>query len=1317
MKKLFKAVLSGCLALTLSVGNLLTFGKDLPVCAQTPTAVDGFYPVATADDLLWAADNPANNYILTRDIDLSDKPEWKAIGTDADPFSGVFHGAGHTIKLGIDREEAAVRPHMAGLFGVVTGTVANLTVTGSVSARLHGGYAAAVVASLAGGKVINCTNQASITAEETVNDKTGIMHVGGIVGAVRSGANQALVKNCTNEGDIRMKALNLPMGEGELGDGTRGALGGIVGYTCNGVTADITNCINNGNIFVNGGNDDIGGILGMTCSNNDNSIANITYCGNNGDIIVHNLQGERAAGIVAYIKNGKISYCYNTGNVLAYTDDGKTLARRDYGTHFGILGYANLPASCPLEMTYCYTAGKQAAEAELGVIRNPKNGTLKNNFCIEGREDWETEVNGNLNNSRGEDAIRFTTPEELLEKLKATVQDKNAYKENPEPGGYPVLYHEIPTALPDNPYDYESEIREEALDNNLSDFYFVMQAGSQAELQGLTATAEIMKDSTVLKTVTLTEADSGTLLDTGDVTYKASDGCALFTGTAYGVESFWTQAKITVKKENEIVHTKTVDKEYPDFPHPFEKLPAYPGGEIGDTVYNAGPGLAVDDESATDTDSQMMLISQTSAEALASYIEKLIREGFEKISENSSDLNTYYLMKKDGIHYYLYYTGYTKTVRIIQDKSTTLDLSALGREPVGDGKTEFYIYALDYCTTGQYSKTDYWSVDCGAQMVVKLADDSVFILDGGHQRQSSKTAQEEFMKFLYKITGADQSKGEKIRIRGWFFSHAHDDHIYFAKALIDSYHENLVLENVLFNFPSYQVVKNGYAISTFAVKESISRYYPDCKVAKLHSGQTFSVQDVDFQVMYTHEDNVGAKGNSLLTNFNDTSTILKMTMDGKSFMLLGDYFEENCLLKMHSAAELHSDSVQVAHHGYNDLPGLYKAIGAPLAFYCNAKANSGADPSHHNHQKYQGVINGAENVEVLFADDTQKITVENGVLVHEMIPNYRSAFTTLSVPELSEKLLTGEAGVKEDPDFIMEHKTLLTDRIIDRSVIGTPGITSQSGYCMVDGDLNTKFCSREGLPAAVVWTMQERTTVDSYIIYTGEDTAQFPQRNPKSWVFCGSNDGEQWSVLDSVSNAGLPAANLVGTAFQVKNPGAYKYYTVRFFETGAADEFQIAEFAMYGEEEPSKPAIRLDKESLTLEEGKCDTLTAAVTPAGDTVTFTSSDPAVVTVDQSGMVMAVKAGTAVITVKSASGAQATCIVTVTAKQKPEIIPGDMNASGEVDIADVMEACKVLARKGAGTPPTADEMDRGNLDGDKEFTIADVMEICKILARKG
>lgn len=74
--------------------------------------------------------------------------------------------------------------------------------------------------------------------------------------------------------------------------------------------------------------------------------------------------------------------------------------------------------------------------------------------------------------------------------------------------------------------------------------------------------------------------------------------------------------------------------------------------------------------------------------------------------------------------------------------------------------------------------------------------------------------------------------------------------------------------------------------------------------------------------------------------------------------------------------------------------------------------------------------------------------------------------------------------------------------------------------------------------------------------------------------------------------------------------------------------------------------VALDKTELTLEVGGEQTLTATVTPdnaADKTVVWSSSDPAIATVEN-GKVTAVAAGTAVITA-TASGKSATCAVTV------------------------------------------------------------------------
>ena len=85
--------------------------------------------------------------------------------------------------------------------------------------------------------------------------------------------------------------------------------------------------------------------------------------------------------------------------------------------------------------------------------------------------------------------------------------------------------------------------------------------------------------------------------------------------------------------------------------------------------------------------------------------------------------------------------------------------------------------------------------------------------------------------------------------------------------------------------------------------------------------------------------------------------------------------------------------------------------------------------------------------------------------------------------------------------------------------------------------------------------------------------------------------------------------------------------------------------------------VSLDKTSLSLTEGASEKLLATVSPSNATnksVTWSSSDDSVASVDQSGKVTAVKAGTATITVRTVDGGKtATCSVNVKAQR------GDFN----------------------------------------------------------
>lgn len=269
-----------------------SFGEDgkCPCGASRPTQdAEGCYQVADAFQLFWfaglvngtltdgTAKNTAASAVLTTNIDLTGEA-WTPIGSKSNPYTGTFDGAGFTIS-GMTLENAE---SYSGLFGNVTGTVKNFTVTGSITitgdetvARVGGAVGSLGIAT-AGGTVSGVTSDVDITVS------AGNDHIGGVVGSMPENSSPT-VENCIYTGKITVTVA-------------AGSVAGIVGYIR---TGTIQNCANQGSISVDvGGTGSVGGILG--------------YC-NNGRI---------------YIRN-----CYNTGAISADgTDNVGAIVGQNKGT-------------------------------------------------------------------------------------------------------------------------------------------------------------------------------------------------------------------------------------------------------------------------------------------------------------------------------------------------------------------------------------------------------------------------------------------------------------------------------------------------------------------------------------------------------------------------------------------------------------------------------------------------------------------------------------------------------------------------------------------------------------------------------------------------------------------------------------------------------------------------------------------------------------------------------------------------------------------------------------------------------------------------
>ncbi len=196
------------------------------------------YRISTADQLENFRDlvngeggNPNAHAKLMNNIDLkgSDVNQWTPIGTSSNKYTGTFDGQNFKIS-GLYIEEN--NGYYQGLFGYVSGTVKDLTVSGSVS----GYYYVGGVVGFNYGSITDCAFTGSVK---------GGSYVGGVVGWNSSGAN---VENCYNTGSVNVS-------------GNSSVVGGVVGWNIS--SGSVKNCYNTGEVS---GKISVGGVGGITAA-------------------------------------------------------------------------------------------------------------------------------------------------------------------------------------------------------------------------------------------------------------------------------------------------------------------------------------------------------------------------------------------------------------------------------------------------------------------------------------------------------------------------------------------------------------------------------------------------------------------------------------------------------------------------------------------------------------------------------------------------------------------------------------------------------------------------------------------------------------------------------------------------------------------------------------------------------------------------------------------------------------------------------------------------------------------------------------------
>ena len=362
--------------------------------------------------------------------------------------------------------------------------------------------------------------------------------------------------------------------------------------------------------------------------------------------------------------------------------------------------------------------------------------------------------------------------------------------------------------------------------------------------------------------------------------------------------------------------------------------PEYEGGELSNNAYYAGSS-ALDKDHKLENDSKMQIITETDAATFEAYLKKLdgkkdlAREFYREDAENIYAAYRFTDGENKGKRIYTYFFAAEKAVRVIEEYAASVSLDEFGyvyNKKEGD-TTQFYQYGL--------SKDE----EQGMLYIVKCADNSVIIIDGGTYKHFDNKESENLIQILREITGV--ASPEKVRISAWIITHGHQDHLSGMALFLKYMGKQVVLERMAYNFPSVYS-SDGVLVSVKNETKKMFNHIPvstpikDIAFYNFHTGEQLRIADVEIDVLYTHEDLVDLKtGKTLIAgDFNNSSSVFNLRIDGYNIMITGDINQpaETVLLRNQKPAVKEASAVQTAHHLLNDVKKMYAAIAPEVVF-------------------------------------------------------------------------------------------------------------------------------------------------------------------------------------------------------------------------------------------------------------------------------------------------------------------------------------------------------------------------------------------------
>ena len=334
------------------------------------------------------------------------------------------------------------------------------------------------------------------------------------------------------------------------------------------------------------------------------------------------------------------------------------------------------------------------------------------------------------------------------------------------------------------------------------------------------------------------------------------------------------------------------------------------------------------------------------AAAFDTYCQKLVSQGYTLVQSNTLDSNKFATYKNTSTNVTLHVeyaayanrdtmtTSYYLAPQYVQMFEPTLRITSAWLDDVTLPTTTL-LNANQWQSINKVTDTmitqidvDYSKNDKGCFFVITLEDGSFVVVDGSTNNNKVDDRLWEILNNLYvKAHGTAPTASKPIHIRAWLLTHEHGDHYTSTYHFFRDYGKktNLKIDYLLSNFIDPQQDYNGMQASHYIYErlETLKSYHPGLQYIKVHTGQRFYMQNVCFEILYTHE-NIAPRRQHFS---NDTSTVFKTIIYNTNgsgtkynesvFTILGDasLIASTYMRGNYSVDTLNCDLVQIGHHG------------------------------------------------------------------------------------------------------------------------------------------------------------------------------------------------------------------------------------------------------------------------------------------------------------------------------------------------------------------------------------------------------------------